>query len=166
MNGIMKISQALKNSNILLKRVTKPIENETKEQKIWFSRMLFGTLGASLLGNMLTGKGKLGAGYGNKEGKGIVRAGPGSSIKIFFDSIQSFNKFWNAKMLSKWFIGVYSRDNFLKTIKDRTYRVEHVPKEIEKFIGHQNTKTNNLIMWILLHWSYLFYVCRLNVDWF
>ena len=34
MNDIMKISQALKNSNILLKRVTKPIENETKEQKI------------------------------------------------------------------------------------------------------------------------------------
>ena len=55
--------------------------------------MLFGTLGASLLGNMLTGKEKLGAGYGNKEGKGIVRACHGSSIKKFFDSIPSFNKF-------------------------------------------------------------------------
>ena len=49
------------------------------------------------------------------------------------------------------FIGVYLRDNLLKRIKDRTYRVKHVTKEIEKFIGHQNIKTNNLIMWILLH---------------
>ena len=102
MNDIMKVYQALKGSNILLKGVTKPIENETKEQKRWFSRMLFGTLGASLLGNMLTGKEKLAAGYGNKEGKGIVRACHGSSIKNFFDSIPSFNKFWNAKMLPKW----------------------------------------------------------------
>ena len=37
--------------------------------------MLFGTLGASLLGNMLTEKGMLRAGYGNKKGKGILRAG-------------------------------------------------------------------------------------------
>ena len=38
--------------------------------------MLLGTLGASLLGNMLTGKGILRAGY--KEGKKILRAGYGS----------------------------------------------------------------------------------------
>ena len=37
--------------------------------------MLLGTLGASLLGNLLTGKGILRAGSGNKEGEGIVRAG-------------------------------------------------------------------------------------------
>ena len=37
--------------------------------------MLLGTLGGSLLGNMLTGKGMLGAGYGNKEGKGVLRDG-------------------------------------------------------------------------------------------
>ena len=37
--------------------------------------MLLGTLGASLLGNMLTGKGMLRTGYVNKEGKGILRAG-------------------------------------------------------------------------------------------
>ena len=40
--------------------------------------MLSGTLGASLLGNMLTGKGILRVGYGKKEGKGILRAGYGS----------------------------------------------------------------------------------------
>ena len=37
--------------------------------------MLLGTLGASLLGNLLTGKGILRAGSGNKKVKGIVRAG-------------------------------------------------------------------------------------------
>ena len=63
MNDIMKIIEALENSGILLKGVTKAIENETKEQRGGFLSMLLGTLGASLLGNLLTG------------GKGIVRAG-------------------------------------------------------------------------------------------
>ena len=39
--------------------------------------MLLGTLGAILLGNLLTGKGIVRAGSGNKKGKGIVRAGTG-----------------------------------------------------------------------------------------
>ena len=77
MNGIMKIVQALEDSNILLKGVTKIIKNETKEQKGGFLNMLLGTLGASLLGNLLTGKGIVRAGSGNKKGKGIVRAGTG-----------------------------------------------------------------------------------------
>ena len=78
MNDIMKIIQAHENSNILLKRVTKTIKNETKEQKGRFLSMLLGTLGASLLGNLLTGKGILRAGSGNKKGKGICRAGSGN----------------------------------------------------------------------------------------
>ena len=65
MNDIMKIIEALENSGILLKGVTKTIENETKEQRGGFLNMLLRTLGASLLGNLLTG------------GKGIVRAGEG-----------------------------------------------------------------------------------------
>ena len=56
MNDIMKIGQALEDSNILLKGVTKTIKNETKEQKREFLSMLLDTLGASLLGNLLTGK--------------------------------------------------------------------------------------------------------------
>ena len=64
MNDIMKIVQALEDSNILLKEVTKTIKNETKEQKGGFLSMLLGTLGASLLGYLLLGK-----------GRGIVRAG-------------------------------------------------------------------------------------------
>ena len=62
MNDVMKIIQALENSNILIKGVTKTIKNETKEQKGGFLSMLWGTLGASLLGNLLTGKGFLRAG--------------------------------------------------------------------------------------------------------
>ena len=77
MNDIMKIIQTLEDSNILLKRVTKTIRNETKEQKGGFLSMLLGTLGASLLGNLLAGKGIVRAGSGNKKGKGIVRAGTG-----------------------------------------------------------------------------------------
>ena len=65
MNDTMKIIKALENSGILLKGVSKAIKNETKEQKGGFLSMLLGTLGASLLGNLLTG------------GKGIVRAGDG-----------------------------------------------------------------------------------------
>ena len=77
MNDIMKIIQALEGSDILLKRVTKTIKNKTKEQKGGFLSMLLGTLGASLLGNILAGKGIVRAGSGNKKGKGIVRAGTG-----------------------------------------------------------------------------------------
>ena len=68
-NGIMKIVQALENSNILLKGVTKTIKNETEEQKGRFLGMLLGTLGASLLENMLAGKGIVKAGSRNKKGK-------------------------------------------------------------------------------------------------
>ena len=56
MNDIMKIVQALEDSNILLKGATKTIKDETKEQKSGFSSMLLGTLGVSLLGNLLRGK--------------------------------------------------------------------------------------------------------------
>ena len=66
MNNIMKIVQAHEDPNILLKGVTKTISNETKEQKRGFLSMLLGTLGASLLGNILAGKGIVRAGYGKE----------------------------------------------------------------------------------------------------
>ena len=76
MKYIMKIIEALENSGILLKGVIKTIENETKEQKGGFLSMLLGTLGASLLGNLLTGgKGIM------RAGDGIVRAGEGNGSK-------------------------------------------------------------------------------------
>ena len=72
MKDIMEIIEALENSGILLKGVTKTIENETKEQRGRFLSMFLGTLGGSLLGNLLTGKGIM------RAGDGIVRAGSGS----------------------------------------------------------------------------------------
>ena len=62
MNDIVKLIQDPENSNILIKGFTKTIKNETNEQKGRFLSMLLGTLGASLLGNLLTGKGILRAG--------------------------------------------------------------------------------------------------------
>ena len=73
----MKIVQALEDSNILRKGVTKTIENETKKQKGGFLSLLLGTLGASLLENLVAGKWIVRAGFGNKKGKGVVRAGYG-----------------------------------------------------------------------------------------
>ena len=78
MNDIMKIVQALEDSNILPRGLTKTIKNETKEQKEEFLSILLVTLGASLLGNLLAGKRILRAGSGNKKGKGILRAGSGN----------------------------------------------------------------------------------------
>ena len=67
MNDIMKIGQTLEDSNILLKRATETIKNKAKEQKGGFLSMLLGTLGASLLGNLLSRKGIVKAGSGNKK---------------------------------------------------------------------------------------------------
>ena len=50
----MKIVQALEDSGVLLKGVTKTIKNEKEEQKGGFLSMLLGTLGTSLLGGLLT----------------------------------------------------------------------------------------------------------------
>ena len=62
----MKIGQALKDSNILLKGVTKTMKNETEEQKGGFLSMFLGTLGAISLVNLLSGKGIVRAGYGKE----------------------------------------------------------------------------------------------------
>ena len=75
MKDIMKIIKALENSGILFKGVSKTIKNETKEQRGGFLSMLLGTLGASLLGNLLTGgKGNVAS---TAKGKGIIKAGDG-----------------------------------------------------------------------------------------
>ena len=75
MQDIIKIIKELENSNILFKGVSKTIENEIKEQRGGFLSMLLETLGAILLGNLLTGKGIM------RAGDGIVRAGEGSKKK-------------------------------------------------------------------------------------
>ena len=122
MNEIMKI--ALDDSNILLKRKTKTIKNETREQKGGFLSMLLGALGASLLGDLLTknlsGKGTVRAGEvflrareGTKKKKTLIPAHPLTNfeIKNYYKNEHRFN-------------GVYSRDNLPKTIKNGAYVIK------------------------------------------
>ena len=164
MKDIMKIIEALENSGILLKGVSKTIENETKERTGGFLIMLLGTLGASLLGNLLTGgKGIM------RAGNGIVRAGEGSGSKKNLNSLLPFHPLTNIETSEYYkneprFNGVYSRNNLPNKIKKGAYvinldeyentgthwvslfvkpkytvyfdsfGVEHIPKEINKFI--------------------------------
>ena len=99
MNDIIKIVKSLEDSGLLLKGVTETVQNEAKEQKGGFLGMLLGTLGASLLGNNLAGKGAIATSQGqgtnrpgkarvaitkshgrgiNRAGKSVIRAGYGS----------------------------------------------------------------------------------------
>ena len=71
MEDLIKIVKSLEDSGLLLEGVTESVQNEVKEQKGGFLSMSIGTLGASFLENLLTGK------EVNKKGKGIHRAGEG-----------------------------------------------------------------------------------------
>ena len=168
MKDIMKIIEALENSGILLKGVSKTFENETKEQRGGFLSMLLGTLGASLSGSLLTGgKGIM------RAGNGILLAGSGSKK----NSLLPFHPLTNIE-ISEYdkneprFNSVYSRNNLPNKIKKGAYvinldkyentgthwvslfvkankviyfdsfGVEHIPKEINKFIGNKKIKAS------------------------
>ena len=177
MNDIMKIIEALENSGIFSKGVTKTIENETKEQRGGFLSTLLGTLGASLLGNLLTsGKRIARAGKGViRAGDGIVSAGEGSGSKKTLNLLLPFHPLTNIKISEYYaseprFDGVYSRNNlpkikkgayvinldeyentgthwialFVKTdevIYFDSFGIEHIPKEINKFIGNEQSSS-------------------------
>ena len=72
MKDIIRIVKSFKDSGLLLKGVSETIQNEAKEQKEGFLSMLLGTLGASLLGNVLADRGI------NKAGEGVIRGGHGN----------------------------------------------------------------------------------------
>ena len=72
MNDIMKIVKSLEGSGLLIKGISKTIKNEAKEQKEGFVGILLGTLSASLLGSLSTGKGMF------RAGKGTIRADVGT----------------------------------------------------------------------------------------
>ena len=69
MTDIMKIVKSLGEFGLLIKGIGETIKNEAKEQKSRFLSILLGTLGASLLGNLLTGKGVM------RAGEDTIRAG-------------------------------------------------------------------------------------------
>ena len=171
MNGILKIVKSLEDSGILLKGVSETIKDEVKGQKGGFLSILLGTLGSSLLGNMLAGKGviKAGevtirAGYESKRSllkKNLIPPHPSSNFEIqaYYENEPRFN-------------GVYDRDNLPHKIKDGAYvinldeysdietywiglfvnnktvayfdsfGVEHISKETNKFINNQNIIAN------------------------
>ena len=163
-DDILKIVKSLENSGLLLKGVSETIQHKAKEQRGGFLSMLLGTLGASLLGDISSGKGVI------RAGERTIRAGYGSKrpslkkmltlpahlltnfeIQEYYPNELRFNR-------------VFSRDNLSNTIKNGAYvinldeyhdigthwvalyvnnkivtyfdsfRVEHIPKEIMKFI--------------------------------
>ena len=108
MNDIIKIVKSLEDSGVLLKGVSETIQHEVKEQRGEFLPTLLGTLGASLLVNLLTG------------GKGVIRAGEGikkkSNLLIPFHPLTNFEIREYGKNEPR-FSAVYSRNNLPKTIK-------------------------------------------------
>ena len=85
MNDIIKTVKSLDDSGLLLKGVTETVQNEVKKQKGGFLSMLLGTLGASLLGSLLTGRGINRAGKGrgiNRAGEGVLRSGYGNKMNF------------------------------------------------------------------------------------
>ena len=89
MKDILEIVKSLENSELLLEGVSETIKNEAKEQKGGFLSMLFGTIGASLLENLLAGKGVIRAGEELLE---LAMDLENLHLKIFFDSAPSINK--------------------------------------------------------------------------
>ena len=99
MNDIMKIDQALEDSDVLLKGVTETIKNKTKKREGRLLGTLVGILGSILLQNLLSGKRIVRTDSGNKKGEGIVRPGYGKGIvragygkNGIFDAVSSFYK--------------------------------------------------------------------------
>ena len=76
MDDILKIVKSLEDSGVLLKGVSETIQHEAKEQRGGFLSMLLGTLGASLLGDVLS-KGLSSSGV-IRAGEGTIRVGYGS----------------------------------------------------------------------------------------
>ena len=54
MQDLLKIVKSLEDSGIVLDGITETVKNEVKEQKVGFLSMILGSLGASLLGDLLT----------------------------------------------------------------------------------------------------------------
>ena len=163
MNDIIKIVKSLEDSGGILKGVSETIQHEAKEQRGGFLCMLLGILDTSLLGNLLTGgKGDIRAGEGiKKKSNLLIPFHPLTNFEIseYYENEPRFN-------------GVNSRDNLPANIKKGAYvinldeyedagthwialyvknkkvvyfdsfGVEHVHKEIIKFIKNKDIIAN------------------------
>ena len=101
MKDIIRILNSLEAcySGLLFKEVNETNQYETKEQRGRFLSMLLGTLGTSLLGNVLAGKGVISKRQSrgiNRAGEGVIRAGYENKrqdvkTKWIFNAVSSFN---------------------------------------------------------------------------
>ena len=105
MNDIMKIIKSLKEFGWLIRGVSETMKNEAEKQKRGFLEMLLGTLGASLLGNLLTGKGTIVASQDEVQLEQVkVHL---ELVKALLEQMRIFNaasyfyKIWNTKVSSK-----------------------------------------------------------------
>ena len=117
-NDLMKIIQAIGDSDILLKGVTETIENKTNKQEMVFLGTLVGTLGSISLGIILSWKGFVRAGPGNNKGKKIVRAADGKKMEF----LTRPHPLTNFEIKAHYqngpkFNGTYSRNNLPKKYK-------------------------------------------------
>ena len=84
--------------------------------------MFLGTLGVSLLGNLLTGKGIVRAGTGNKKGKGICKSWYWKRMGFLILPPHPLTNFEIQKYKNEpRFNGVFSRNNLPKKMKDGAY---------------------------------------------
>ena len=84
MKDIIEILKSLEDFGLLLKGVSETIQNEAKVQKRGFLSMMLGTLGASLLENILAGNGI------NRAGEGILRAGYGNKKQDYKSEMEFY----------------------------------------------------------------------------
>ena len=182
MDDILKIVKSLEDSGVLLKGFSETIQHEANEQRGGFLSILLGTLGAFLLGDVLSkglsGWGVIRAGEGTiRAGEGTIRAGYGSkraSLKKILTPPHPLTNFEIQEYYQNEprFYGVFSRDNILNSIKNGAYvinideyhdigthwvtlyvnnntiiyfdsfRVEHIPNEIIKFISNNEQSSS------------------------
>ena len=188
MENILKIVKSLEDSGLLLEGVSETIKNEAREQTGGFLSMLFGTLGANLLGDMLADK-------------GVMRAREVTARVSYISKRSSFKKkFIPPHPLTNFeiqmyyqneprFNGVYSRDNLQEKIKDGAYviildeysdigthwiawyvnantttyfdsfGVQHIPKEIKEIV-RRSTKKFTTVTSIFRIQAYDSVMCR------
>ena len=107
MDDVLKIVKSFEDSGVLLKVVSETIQNEAKEQRGGFLTMLLDTLGASLLGDLLTRR---------LSGKGVIRVGKGVIRAGYESKRSSLKKRANGKtmMLSKCAVCGSKKSKFIK----------------------------------------------------
>ena len=168
MEDIMNIVKSLEDSGLLLKEVSETIQNELKEKKRRISQLASRYIRCKFIRNMLAnkginraGEGFIRAGYGSK--KRIF-----NTVSTFITNFEIQQYYQNELR----FNGFYPRDNLHDKIQDAAYvinldehsdtgtnwihlcvlnnngtyfdsfGVEHIPKEINKFIDKSIIITN------------------------